>query len=320
MHVQLVGADFEENLGMGMIAATAQAAGHRVEVLAFNQREQVESLARKIADDAADLVGIAMQFQHRASDFLALARRVRQLGFRGHLTAGGHHATAAYHEVLADGHGLDSIIMHEGEQTIVDLLAALRHESSLHDIKGLAFVLGDKVIRNPGRCLAASLDELPFASRYRAHGHHVGVPFIPIVGSRGCWGSCSFCSITSFFKDARRNGGGKGFRLRSPENIAQEMALLTHAAGTESAIFCFHDDNFLLPRPEDSLERVRELRAALDDYAVGKVAIVGKCRPDSMTAELARSLRELGVIRLYVGIENTSPAGAEHLHFSAIEN
>jgi len=151
------------------------------------------------------------------------------------------------------------------------------------------------------RPLVQDLDTVPFARRYRAHARHVGIPFIPLMGGRGCWGSCRFCSITTYYRDARaRAGGGRTMRLRSPENLAAEMALLWHATGGMGAIFCFHDDNFLLPRPEDSLARVRALRSALDDYGVGKIALVGKGRPDCITPELLRELASLGLVRLYV--------------------
>jgi hypothetical protein len=91
------------------------------------------------------------------------------------------------------------------------------------------------------------------------------------------------------------------------------MALLSHAAG-RSCVFCFHDDNFLMPKPEASLARVRAIRQALDDFGVGRAGMIGKCRPDSLTAELALDLRRLGLIRLYVGVENASEPGAVHLN------
>ncbi|MBI4705837.1 MAG: hypothetical protein HY744_32495 [Deltaproteobacteria bacterium] len=54
------------------------------------------------------------------------------------------------------------------------------------------------------------------------------------------------------------------------------------------------------------------IRAALDRRGVGEIAIVGKARPDTLTRELAVGLAALGVIRLYVGVENASAAGSEH--------
>jgi hypothetical protein len=138
------------------------------------------------------------------------------------------------------------------------------------------------------------------------------VPFIPIVGGRGCWGKCTYCSIISFYDDAIEAGGGRAVRLRSPANVAAEMAILLERAGGRG-IFCFHDDNFVFPNEKLSIKRVRAIREALDDYGVGKVALVGKARPDCITPNLARELAALGVIRLYVGVENGSAAGGEHL-------
>jgi hypothetical protein len=163
------------------------------------------------------------------------------------------------------------------------------------------------------------LDAIPFAARYRAHNKHMGVPFIPLVGGRGCWSKCSYCSIVAFYRDGREHGGGRLFRLRSPENVAAEMALLAHRANGP-AIFCFHDDNFTLPSPERTLERVRAIREALDGYGVGKIGIVGKARPDTITPELAQGLADLGVIRLYVGVENGSQEGGDHLRRGTQQN
>jgi hypothetical protein len=41
--------------------------------------------------------------------------------------------------------------------------------------------------------------------------------------------------------------------------------------------------------------------------------MIGKCRPETVTPELARELRALGVLRLYVGVENASEHGAGDL-------
>jgi hypothetical protein len=90
------------------------------------------------------------------------------------------------------------------------------------------------------------------------------------------------------------------------------MALLLDAAGGKG-IFCFHDDNFIFPSEKLSIKRIRQIREALDEYGVGRVAMVGKARPDCVTPALARELADLGVIRLYVGVENGSEAGGEHL-------
>ena len=315
MRLTLVGADVEENLGMGMIAAAATGAGHRVEVLGFNDSAQIPDLASRIASSGPDVIGLAAQFQHRGVDFLGLATALRNDGFGGHITAGGHFATMGYAGVLASRYGVDSVVLYDGEATIVDLLAALAAERSLADVAGIAFrSVSGAVVRTAPRPLPQDLDALPIAQRYRPHTRHMRIPFVPVSGGRGCWASCSFCSITTVLRDARAHGAhGRLLRLRSPQDVAAEMAVLGRAVGG-SAIFCFHDENFLLPRPADSLARVEAIKRYLDDAGVERAAFVGKCRPDTVTPDLARRLAELGVIRLYVGVENASQRGADHLN------
>jgi radical SAM superfamily enzyme YgiQ (UPF0313 family) len=313
MRLCLVGADFEENLGVGMIAASAEQAGHQVSFVPFNTVADTKTVARRVVQDGPDVVGLSIQFQHRVYEFLALARCLRAAGFRGHITCGGQFPSLAWKQTLEQRHGVDSVTLHEGERTIVDLLDAIGAGRRLHDIPGLALRSDDGVpMRTGSRSLVHDLDQLPMSRRYRPHTRHMGIPFIPVMASRGCWEACSYCSITAFYKDAKAYGGGKLIRHRSPKNVAEELAVLWHRAGG-TGIFCFHDDNFLLPNPKTSLKRVREIREELDKLGVTVVGLVGKSRPDCIDAELAKELRRIGVIRLYIGVENASELGACHL-------
>ena len=60
----------------------------------------------------------------------------------------------------------------------------------------------------------------------------------PIVASRGCARTCSFCSIHTFYRTAP----GKVVRLRSAELVADEMLHLHRERG--ATIFLFQDDAF----------------------------------------------------------------------------
>jgi anaerobic magnesium-protoporphyrin IX monomethyl ester cyclase len=313
MRVHLIGADFEENLGLGILASVLERAGHRADILPFNVPADGPPLIRRILDEQPEVVGLGIQFQHRAHEFLSLARKLRAAGYRGHVTSGAQFPTLAFKEVLEGDHGVDSVVLHDGEDTLLDLVSAIERGAPAHGVAGLAILGHDGVaFRTEERRMPDDLDAFPFARRYRPHNRHMGIPFVPVIGSRGCWSKCSYCSIVAFYRDGREHGGGRLLRLRTPENIAAELALLWHRAGGP-CIFCFHDDNFTLPNPELTLKRVRDIRAALDEYGVGKVAFVGKARPDTITPELAHELAELGVIRLYVGVENASQAGGDHL-------
>jgi hypothetical protein len=192
MRLVLVGADFEENLGLCMVAAGAESRGHRTRVVPFQTSAERAQVVAEIMTGGPDVVGLAAQFQHRGSDFLALARDLRRAGFRGHITAGGQFATMAHPNILGGRYGIDSVVLYLGEHTIGDLLDALATGSSLDDVAGLALPDGLGARRTAPRPLAASLDDLPLAHRYRQHSRQPGVPFIPVSGGRGCWAACSF--------------------------------------------------------------------------------------------------------------------------------
>ena len=313
MRVTLVGSDCEENLGLSMIAASLIGAGHQVSVVPFNECGELDDVVDRCLRTRPRVVGLGMQFQHRSSDFLRLARQLRQSGYRGHITCGGQYPSMAWAEVLDNDPAVDSIVLHEGEQSIVELCAALNGRGTLGSVSGLAIRSPNgQPLRTAPRALCADLDQLPFAHRYRTPARHLGLAFRPIWGSRGCWGSCAFCAITTYYRDAHSYGGGRKLRLRSTDSLAAEMAALWHTEG-DTTLFCFHDETLLLPRPHDSLARLSELKSKLDALGVGQVGLIGKCRPDCVTPELAKELRRLGVVRMFVGVENGSQTGLDHL-------
>jgi anaerobic magnesium-protoporphyrin IX monomethyl ester cyclase len=313
MRIVLIGADNEENLGVAMIAASLISARHQVRVVGFTEYGQLDQAVSETLRYRPHVVGLAMQFQHRGWEFTALAEQLRDRGFRGHLVAGGQLATMAYASLLADTPSIDSVVLFDGERTIVDLVEAIGRCRPIAEVPGLAVRLDDGCVRRTeARQLPPDLDALPQAWRYRAATRHFGVPFLPISGGRGCWGKCGFCSITSYYRAAKSSAGGASLRLRSPASIALEMAELT-AREQSPCIFCFHDETLLLPRPIDTQKRLREITAEAARLGVEGYGLVGKCRPDCLTEELVKELADQHVIRLYVGIENASQAGQDHL-------
>src|SRR5512135_1383451 len=96
MEIALVGADIEENLGVGMIAAAAERAGHEVTVVPFSEAHERGPVLARILSLAPDVVGLSIQFQHRSGEFLALAAELRARGYAGHITAGGQYPTLAW--------------------------------------------------------------------------------------------------------------------------------------------------------------------------------------------------------------------------------
>jgi anaerobic magnesium-protoporphyrin IX monomethyl ester cyclase len=304
--IALVGPEVEENLSLRYLAASLARAGFATEILSFNGERDFPRIVLEILGNAPPfLLGLSLAFQNRAEDFLALAMALRQRGYRGHVTAGGHFATFEAEALLRNFPELDSICRFEAEQTIVELAQAVDGGSDALDaIAGLALHRNATVVFTPLRP-PAELATLPWPDRRGEPARCFGHAIMPLVGSRGCYGRCSYCCITAWHA---AGGNGRQVRLREVADIADEMAEQHRRRGIE--IFAFQDDNFFLPRPAASLERIHGLADALAARGVHRFATVVKARPNDVEPDVFSALVErLHCLRAFVGIETNSPAG-----------
>jgi hypothetical protein len=293
MIVALVAAECEENLAIRCLWSALEAAGHTVRQIVFNDEQETERAARELAASDAALAGLSMVFTYRAGQFARLAARARELGFRGHLTAGGHFAAFNAERLLADVPALDSVVLGEGEEILCDLAARL---GDLGRVDGLVWRDGTALRRNRPAAKPADLDLRPWPRRKVPPDRYLGLPIVNLLASRGCTHACAFCSIAAW----HRLCGGERLRLRSPARVAGEMADLY---GRGVRIFNFHDDNFLPPGREAAFARVRALKRELDARGVGRIAFAIKARPDEVDEELFAHLKSIGMFRVFLGIE-----------------
>jgi radical SAM superfamily enzyme YgiQ (UPF0313 family) len=305
--VALIGPEYEENLSLRYLASSLRQAGYGVEIVPFNRDVDLPRVAAEImgAKEAPLVVGLSLAFQWRAKDFLALALALREAGYAGHLTAGGHFATFAAKELLADFPELDSICRQEAEETLVALTRAVEHGAPLAAIAGLALRDGAGVPFLTPQPALPDLATLPPPDRSGEPASCYGHPIAPIVGSRGCYANCTFCCIAAWHEESQP---GKRYRLRSPEAVADEMVALQRERGIE--VFVFHDDNFFVPGHKKNVERFHRLADALEARGIGPFATVVKARPTDVTPEVFAVLVErLRCIRAYIGIETDADQG-----------
>jgi radical SAM superfamily enzyme YgiQ (UPF0313 family) len=305
--IALVGAEYEENLSLRYLAAAVEAAGFPTELVPFNDDAQRGAVIEGILDLDPLLVGISVPFQMRARELLGVATELRARGYRGHVCVGGHFATFEYENVLRDFPAVDSVVRHEGEDTFRELCERIREGQTPGAIPGLVVRGRQGVVVGAPRVLPR-LDDLPWPDRRGEPRDVLGVPTAPLVGSRGCYADCSFCCIFAYAESAR----GPRYRRRSPENIVAEMKREREQRGVR--LFIFHDDNFFLPHLPTNVERYRRLGELLRREGLADVAFVIKCRPNDVDPELFRLLKEMGVIRAYVGIETNSGEGIVSLN------
>lgn len=110
MRIHFVGADLEENLGLGILAAVVEREGHRPRIVPFNDVSEIDDAVKRAMSRDPDVIGLSIQFQHRAPEFLALARKLREAGYAGHITCGGQFPTLAWKETLEGSNGVDSVL------------------------------------------------------------------------------------------------------------------------------------------------------------------------------------------------------------------
>lgn len=308
MKVLLVGSELEENLAIRYLASALEQAGHVAELAPFSATTDTKQVLERAHTTRPDVIGLSMTFQRRAEEFGDLAGQLRAQGFAGHLTVGGHFPTFAHREVLERYSSIDSVVRHEGEVTLVELCDRLTRHAPLDDVRGLVHRRADGSLHTSApRPLASDLDAIAFPKRVGEPQLHLGVPAAFLVGTRGCYGHCTFCCINAYIADA----GGERYRARSADNVADEVAQVRRERGARMLVF--HDDDFFTRDPVRDLARVTSLRDAFRRRDVTDVALVLKARPDDLDAEVFRVLREIGLLRIYIGIEAGSSQGLKTL-------
>ena len=305
MKIALIGAELEENLALRYIASSVEACGHTVEIVPFNFEEDTEAAVRQALAFDPQIVGLSMIFTARGVEFCRLAKRLREAEFRGHVIAGGPFASFNCERIVTQYPEFNSVALGEGEELMCRLAEHLDH---LECVPGLCYRDDSGVARtNSAMGNPDNLDALPWPKRTTFHTYF-DKPIASVLSSRGCWRDCAFCSINAWYE----RGGGKKFRLRSVDSIVGELSDLYHRHGVR--IFNFQDDNFFLPNPVKAVERFSALRDGLRGEGVDQIAIAVKARPDSITEESIRILDELGLFRVFLGVENASENGLRNLN------
>ena len=199
-------------------------------------------------------------------------------------------------------HGVQYAIAGESEHTLGELLDSLsgRGSTPLEAIAGLAipdenFPKG--VRRNVARVPERRPDIFPFPAwdlfdvqRYRrawrdAHGYFS----VNMVTTRGCPFHCNWCAKPIW---------GQRYAMRSPANVAEEMALVK--SRIEPDHIWFADDIFGL-QPKWVEEFAAEVRAR-----DASVPFMIQSRADLMTEKAVTALAQAGCVEVWMGAESGS--------------
>lgn len=257
-----------------------------------------EEIEARIREFAPRFVG-SLCLSHNLVDVHRLTGMVKRIDPTIHVMIGGPHPTAFPDEALALAH-VDAIVRGDGEQALVEWLAALEAGSGFESVLGVSYKHNGESFKNPERELAHDLDELPFPDRDAVDIRRYYTPGMKkpvtttIISSRGCPYRCSFCSVP------------KGYRARSPKNIVDELEECVNRYGIQEVHFI--DDLFNI-----SAQRVIDIS---NEIVRRKVKIdwgfKGSC--NNTTPEMLAAAREAGCVKAHYGVETFTPEGLKSIN------
>lgn len=211
----------------------------------------------------------------------------------------GTHVSALPAETLNIDRRIDAVARYEYEQTVVELAGALEKKGDFRAVPGIACLKDGALINTPKRPYLEDLDKLPFVSKVykkflRIENYfnpNALFPMVTITTSRGCPFPCTFCVYPQTLM-------GRGYRLRSVENVVEEMEYIVKNFPRARAIF-FEDDTLTVDK-----KRCKALSELIIKKGV-KISWTANSRI-GLDYDTMRLMREAGCRSLCVGFESGS--------------
>jgi len=287
----------------------SQAPNADIEVLDC-QAEKLDwpDLEKRISSLQPDMVVPSALGTCNAYAVLRTADMAKRLNPSVTTVVGGQHFTALADESLRTYQSVDLVVRGEGEQTLAELVDAIREKKPLSGINGVSFRHEGNVVHNPDRSLIADLDSLPYPG-YHFVKEHMKIyyyslmggkdaPFAILEGSRGCPYQCAYCSQWRFWNERHRS--------KSPKRIADEMEHLHKEYG--STLFWLTDDNFGLgARVSDLCDEIIK-RGIADDIAW---FLQARCDDIVRDKDLLPKMRKAGNFWILLGLDTPDPEALE---------
>jgi len=305
-------------MGLGYLASIAERLGIQVKILdclihGWKHEEYVnEDLVRvglsdkdiqeQIMQFKPEMVGINCQFSREYKIYHQMFSLIKNINPRIIVVAGGAHATVCPEEVLSDDN-CDYLLLGEAEESFHELIMAFQQDTEITTIDGLGLKAEGKIKINQKLRFVKDLDSIPFPAYHlmeldkyfgldASHGDRHKKRFCPIITSRGCPAKCTFCSAHQVW--------GNKYRVRSVENVLEEMRLLKDQYGIEEIMF--EDDNVTADAKRAKLLFSRMIEEGLDfvwDTPNGAGVW-------SMDEEMIDLMKKSGCVRLHFPVESGS--------------
>jgi len=296
-------------LGLAYIAAAIENK-HEVKILdaVLEDWKRVENgfhgmnfsdIAKFVEEKKPDVIGITglsfvAESIHKTINAIKKKSKAR-------IVVGGPYATNATFDLMKNKN-VDFAIIGEGEETISDLLEAIKNKKSIKKVKGIVYRDRDKIKFTKQREYIQNLDSINFPARHllkmeeyfeifkTGHGAEGIGRCVSMITSRGCPFNCFFCTASKIT--------GKKWRARSPENIIKEIDNLVSSYNITDIYF--EDENISL-----NPERMKKIMSLIisRNYKLNLHAEQGM-RADTLSLEILKMMKNAGFNDIVVAPES----------------
>ncbi len=283
-------------LGLAYLASVCRKAGHEVRIYNQDVYHWSEShLLNLLNKEHFDVIGvgvIAGYYQYRK--LLKISAAINEAKNRPFYVIGGH-GPAPEPEYFLKKTKADTVVIGEGEITIIELLEALKGKREMSSVNGIAFLKNGKCIKTPKRAPIQNVDDIPLPAwdlfpidhyaLFREAHIKKSERYMIVLSGRGCTFKCNFCYRMV-----------EGYRPRSPEGILEEIQILHKDYGISYIDF---EDELLMT----SVKRISELCEA---FLKSKLKFRWFCngRLNYAKPDTLKLMKEAGCIFINYGIES----------------
>ncbi|NYF88338.1 radical SAM protein [Tunturiibacter empetritectus] len=292
-------------LPLAVLALAAVLEGREeYEIVDGNLEEKpVEALLKLIDAHPVQLLGVSTMPGPQMVTAMEVSSEIRKLRPHVNIVWGGYFPSI-YPDAALNAKYVDFVVRGQGEDTLLELIDALRGNRSLDSIRGLAYkdAFGlhrsnaERPMKGPDSFPWSPFHRLPvekylrpsfFGKRTAVHHASIGCPF-----------NCSFCGVHAAY--------GRDEKMESPERTVAILKHLIDQHGADSVQF--YDMNFFLR--EDHARKLCDLMTPLRLrwWCEGRVDIMSRYSDDTMAA-----IAGAGCAMIFFGAESGSDWALEEM-------
>ncbi len=245
--------------------------------------------------DKPGLIGISIINTSQLIPGLTLANLIKKADRDIHINIGGSVFTRLISEVSRNNELFsifDSVIVHEGETALLNLIKHLDGEFDIKDVPNLIYKDGPGIKVNRISPAGEDINSLPTPC-------FDGLPLdrylspeliLPLLSSRGCyWGRCTFC-------DHSYGYSGK-YRPRNVELLYNDIKILKNKYNTE--FFTFQDEGI-------SPKLISALSDKINEHGLDISWLADSRFEPAFSQELSKKLADAGCRMIYFGLESAN--------------